>query len=114
MRNNKNYRELAKNIARNFDIGNTRNYKTLITDHRMFRDLEHARSIVRYYRAHWAIQKRSSKDYSVDYLADSDDFTPYRITEFPVAVCGDMHMRTMTSNVAIRDHCYRYNPRRSY
>jgi len=120
-RNNKQITgELAKEYCKKFQTSSTREIaRALITDHpECFRDLEHARSVVRYYRGALGDTKREEAKEIIPRViipkADKQsDFTPYRITEFPIAVCGDMHM-PYHDEQAIQlfiDHCYKIQPK---
>ena len=61
-----------------------------------FRDKEHARSSVRYYRGASGDAKRKKVSKIIERItipkSDSVPYVPYEIKDFPVAVCGDMHM----------------------
>lgn len=91
--------ELANEYCKKFQTSATREIaRALITDHpECFRDLEHARDAVRYYRGQKGDKQRKKVAQIIPkvVIPKSDkqsDFTPYRITQFPIAVCGDMHM----------------------
>jgi predicted phosphodiesterase len=112
--------ELAKEYCKRFQTSATREIaRALITDHpECFRDIEHARSVVRYYRGALGDTKRKDAKEIIPRViipkADKQsDFTPYRVTEFPIAVCGDMHM-PYHDEQAIQlfiDHCYKIQPK---
>ena len=101
-RNNKHYLgKLAKEYCKKFQTSATREIaRVLITDHpEAFRDMEHARSVVQVLIGEglWSRTKKNPKEYPgiprvvIPKADKQSDFTPYKITEFPVAVSGYAH-----------------------
>ncbi len=112
--------KLASEYCKKFQTATTQEVaRALFNDNpEVFKSIEHARSVVRYYRGKSGKQHRIEAAQIIPRViipkADKQsDFTPYKITEFPVAVCGDMHM-PYHDEQAIQlfiDHCYKIQPK---
>ena len=112
--------ELAKEYCKKFPTSATREIsRALFEDHpEAFRDQEHARSVVRYYRGVNGDKNREKLKNPIPRVvipkADTQaEWKPYKIEGFPIAICGDMHM-PYHDEQAIQlfiDHCYKIQPK---
>lgn len=107
--------ELAREYCSKYPSTSTRELARIMykDNSKAFRDLEHARSIIRYYRGAMGNENRTGDrtifpKVEIPKADEQAEWTPYEIREFPVALCGDMHM-PYHSEDAIQlfiDHCY--------
>ena len=91
--------ELASEYCKRFQTSATREIARALDNRppRMFSGLGARKGVVRYYRGALGDARREEAKEIIPRViipkADAQmDWTPYRITDYPVAVCGDMHM----------------------
>ena len=62
----------------------------------LFKDAENARGCVRYYRGAFGVRNRRKVSELIEKItlpeSDAVSTAPYEISDFPVAICGDMHL----------------------
>lgn len=111
--------ELAKEYCKKFPTSATKEIaRALITDHpEVFRNQEHARTMIRYYRGAIGAEMRRTLATPIPRVvipkADTQaDWKPYKIEGFPIAICGDMHMPYHDEEAVglFIDHCEDINP----